>query len=189
VPVDSLAGSYLAEGTVPGGIHREQLEFLPDGGALIITTSPGLYAEVEGRWGLDSGGDVVFTEEQGRFSFYYGRKGNQLVRPIPRQGMEVVYRLSGPADGLAGAFGRVARSVAAAADAQGIPLNPTDLRPGMPLDSLLPDPGSQAALKAALADTLELDQDGRDRLGAPGMTVGSLTKLMRARMRTSQGIN
>lgn len=186
IPVEGLAGSYLAVAEVANGQHTEQLEFMPDGRALIITSTPDLYAEEDGHWGSDNDGDIVFTEAAGRFSFYYGRTNGGLVRPLPARDTEVAYRYTGPADELAGAHGRISRLLAATANAQGMVMDARDLRADMPLDSLFPDEGVQVGLKAVLADSLDMDLEAMDRFWGRGSTVGNLTKLMRTHLRTTQ---
>lgn len=185
VPVDGLAGSYLAEAEVPGGIHTERLEFQLGGDALIITTAPGIRAEVDGRWGLDSDGDLLFTEADGRYSFHYGHKAGRLVRPLPA-GRAVAYRRTGPADRLAGAQGRAARWLAATARAQGRPVQAGDLRPAMRIDSLFPGTAAQEALRRSAADSLGLNEHQLRTTWPAAQTVHDVTKLMRTHLRAER---
>ncbi len=177
VPADSLAGSYRAEATATNGTHLEELEFLPDGRALIITTKPQLYAEVEGSWGMDHDHDIMFREARDRFRFLYIRQGGALVRPLPN-GNLVVYRPMGPARPLVGAFGRVAKWVQALRP-EGA-LDPLALRPAMRLDSLFPDAAAQALLYSSVADSLALNEAQLGQLKNNMATLGELAALLRS---------
>lgn len=177
VPVDSLAGHYRAEATAPSGTHVEELDFLPDGRALIITTKPQLYAEVDGSWGMDHDHDIMFRESRDRFRFIYIRQNGALVRPLPNGNM-VSYRHTGPARPLAGAFGRVAKWMQALKPGEA--LDPLALRPTMRIDSLFPDAAAQGRLYASVADTLALGEGQMARLKNNMTTLGDLAALLRS---------
>lgn len=177
-PVDSLSGRYVAHAAVPGGQHTEQLEFLPNGSAVIITTTPSLHAEVDGTWGLNSAGELLFEETGKRYAFKYERMPGKLVRHLPN-GMMVEYLRTGPAERLSGAFGRTARWLAAVSTSTGHSMRASDLRPMMRLDSLFPDTTGQLALRRSAADTLGLDHKALTILWPATETVGDAVQLMR----------
>lgn len=180
VPVDSLAGEYLVEGPVPGGVHRERVLFFPDGRARIISTAPGLYDEVDGQWGLDSDHDPVFNQEDGQFTLQYYFEGGVLVRLLARSGAGLAYERRGDADPMAGAYGRTARWLSTLTGATGSRIAPEALRPSTPLDSILPDPRSQDLFWQQAADSLGSTGIQRQDL----TTVGDVFKRMRTRLRT-----
>lgn len=186
VPVDSLVGTYEARSEAIGGEHVERLDFISGGQALIITTRPGLYAEVDGRWGLDADGDIRFTETDHRFGFYYGWRNGMLERSLPNRGSVVTYRRIGPADPMAGAPGRTARWLAAVSGSVGRPLQAGDLQPSMPLDSLFPDTAARSALRRSAADTLGFNDHQLATTWRTTTTVHDVTKLMRIRMQAAR---
>ncbi|HMN04186.1 MAG TPA: hypothetical protein PKD45_00530 [Flavobacteriales bacterium] len=181
-PVDSLAGSYLAEAEVTGGKHTEQLELLPDGSALIITSTPALYAEVDGLWGLDSDGVITFQEIQGRYFLHYAWIDGHLVRPLPNRNAQVTYTRTGQAQRLSGAFGRTAWWLSEVAHNTGnAHLQAEDLRPAMRLDSLFPDAEARALLADQAQDTLGMSLHDVATLWQTAETVYDVTRLMRIR--------
>ncbi len=182
LPVDSMSGTYRVKAPIAGGVHTETLLFLPGGDATIVSTAPGLHAEVDGRWGLNPAGNVIFEERQQRYSFEYIWKQGQLVRPMPGRNTLVKYDYVGPAERLSGAFGRTARWLAAIAKANGLPLQPEDLRPAMRLDSLFPSATAHAALQASARDSLALGNNQAAAAWEAATTVEEVTLLVRNRM-------
>ncbi len=178
LPVANAAGRFVAETAVPGGMHREQIDLFPDGEATITTTTPSMRAEVDGHWGLNSDGRLVFEELGKHYTFEYARGPGQLERTLPNGGL-VFYHHAGPADRLEGTFGRTARWLAGVAMAHGHVLRAPDLRPAMRLDSLLPDTASRHALRISAADTLGIDGEAMDKLWPAAATVEDVVKLMR----------
>lgn len=185
VPVDSLAGRYVAEMPFPGGVHTEELDFLPGGRALIISILPAVYAEVDGLWGLDSDGRPAFEEAERRYSFRYVRVPGGLVRRLP-SGNQVEYKYTGPAERFTGAYARTARWLAAVAAANHHPVNAAEILPAMRLDSLFPDPASRAALRASAGDTLLMDERKLASSWAAATTVQDAVQLMRTRLRDAR---
>lgn len=185
VPEDSLAGRYVAEMPFPGGVHTEELNFLPGGQGLIISIMPAVYAEVDGRWGLNSDGVLTFEEAERRYTFRYERTADGLVRRLP-SGNLVAYRYTGPAERFTGAYARTARWLAAVAAANHHPVNAAEILPAMRLDSLFPDPASRAALRASAADTLLMDERKLATSWAAATTVQDAVQLMRIRLRDAR---
>jgi hypothetical protein len=185
LPLDSLSGSYEAQAEVLGGTHLERLNFLPGGDAVIITSTPSLHAEVDGHWGLASDGRVVFEESGGHYSFAYRLEGGNLFRDLPN-GQHVSYRRTGPADRMAGTFGRTARWLSAIAAVQGDTVLPGSLRPNMPLDSLFPQPGVRAALRSSAMDSLGLDEHSLAGTWDAASTVRDVAQLMRRHLQAAR---
>jgi hypothetical protein len=183
-PVDSLSGTYVAKSTMVGGAHTETLVFLPDGEATIISTAPGLYAEVDGRWGINANGSTLFQEANNRYSFEYHWHRGKLLRAMPGRNDSVAYQRTGPAERLTGAFGRTARWLASAATAGGNPVQPENLRPYTSLDSLFPDVEVRQAIRSSARDSLGLDDKGLVNVWDAASTVQDVTLLMRSRIQS-----
>ena len=184
-PVDSLSGTYTAKAAIAGGQHSETLIFLPDGGATIISTAPGLYAEVDGSWGLNANGTPIFQEARNRYTFEYRADHGRLERAMPGRNDQVVYVRTGAADRLTGAFGRTAQWLAAEATAAGYPVQADRLRPTTSLDSIFPDATARNALRASAKDSLGLDEKQLVNVWDAASTVQDVTLLMRSRIQAA----
>lgn len=184
-PVDSLAGTYTARAVIPGGNHVETLVFLQDGEATIISEAPGLYTEVDGSWGLNANGTLVFQEAHNRYTFEYREDHGQLVRAMPGRSDRVLYKRTGAAYRLSGAFGRTARWLATAATAAGHPVQADRLRPTTRLDSIFPDATARHALRTSAKDSLGLDEKQLVNVWDAASTVQDVTLLMRSRIQAA----
>ncbi|HRN36712.1 MAG TPA: hypothetical protein PLV70_04240 [Flavobacteriales bacterium] len=182
VPLDTLAGRYVARAAMPGGEHLEQLDLLRGGDAVITTTMPGVDAEVDGTWGLNSDGQLIFEEAGKKFAFRYTLNDGGLVRHLPN-GRTVEYVRTGPPERLSGAFGRTARWLAAVSNAHGRGMQAGELRPTMRLDSLFPDPATRDVLRKSARDTLAMDEQHLNAAWHDAATVRDVVQLMRGRTR------
>ncbi len=185
VPVDSLSGTYTAQIPMPGGVRSEDLVFLPGGDATIYTQVNGRETETYGRWGLDSGGNVVFAEENGRFMLLFVHGSGRLTRQLPSGRMGPVHVWSGPAERLRGTFGRTVRWLDAVATANGGTLHAEEVRPAMSLDSIFQGP-ARAALDTSAKDSLNLDGPDLHGKWAAVSTVRDVVHLVRSRPRPNR---
>jgi hypothetical protein len=187
VPNDSMSGSYVAVSTNSAATRTEQLILLPNGDATITTTGMGgLHSELDGHWGLNSDGNLVFVEVQARFMLLFKWDQGNVVRMQPDGRTGEVYAREGVADRLQGTYGRTARWLAAVSTELGDPLRAEDLRPSMPLDSLFPDPASRAALRASAGDTLGMNEQKLNTVWAKADNVQKVNMLMRMHLRAAR---
>lgn len=186
-PVGALAGTYVRSTGSRSGPGSEQLLLFPNGDAMRLAMSlEGMPLETDGHWGVDNDGHVNFTSLAPQFTQRYAPEGGHLYRLLPDGSKGVAFEQEGPADRLAGTFGRAARWLAAVAEAHGQHLDPADIRPSMPIDSLIPDPTARAALKASARDSLGLTAEQLEVLWPPVENVREFTQLMRKHLREAR---
>ncbi len=186
VPNDSMAGSYKADLPTSTSDRSETLLLLPNGDATLFTHSNTLNAEVDGHWGLNSDGQVVFVEYDGKYRLSFLREQGRLVRLLQDKTRGTVYERNGPPVRLQGAFRRTAIWLSVVATAQGHELQAMDVRPDMRIDSLFPDAASQAALKASAREQLGLNDQLLNTTWTRAENVQDLNMLMRAHIRAKR---
>ena len=184
IPNKALAGSYLRTTPRRGLPSNEQLLFFPNGDATDIITNPdGMHVESDGRWGVNSDGQLSYSPDMPHFTFTFIIEQGQLVRILPNGKIGPTFTREGPADRMSGTAGRTARWLASVATAHGHTVLPEDLRPAMPLDSLFPNAASRAALRASAGDSLGMDEERLNSIWGTADKVGEVTILMRMHLR------
>lgn len=186
VPNDSMAGNYKAAIPTSANDRSETLLLLPNGDATLFTQSNTLNSEVDGHWGLNSDGQVVFVEYDGKYRFSFLPEQGRLVRLLQNNAQGTVYERDGPPVRLQGAFRRTAIWLAMVATAQGHELLAMDVLPDMRLDSLFPDAASQAALKASAGEQLGMDEHQLNTTWSKAENVQDVNMLMRAHIRAKR---
>ena len=186
VPNDSLAGSYKADLPTSAIERTETLLLLPNGDATLFTHSNTMDSEVDGHWGLNSDGQLVFVEYDGKYRFSFLLEQGQLVRLLPDNARGAVYKRDGPAVRLQGAFRRTAIWLSMVATAEGHELLAMDVRPAMRLDSLFPGAASQTALKASAGKELGMSEQQLNTTWIKAENVQDVNMLMRAHIRAKR---
>ncbi|MGB3870395.1 MAG: hypothetical protein WA937_13160 [Flavobacteriales bacterium] len=186
VPDRRMAGNYVADPAQHADARTTRLLLLPNGDATSFTSSNTMHTEVDGHWGINKDGQLIFVEYDGKYSFAFAQEQGRLVRVLAGNARGAAYVREGPPVRLQGAFGRTARWLAEVATAQGHPLRAEDVRPAMPLDSLFPDAASQAALRASAAEQLNMDEHQLSTTWTKAENVQDVTMLMRAHSRAER---
>lgn len=180
VPNDQMTGKYVSISGGSLGIVTQEIMLLPGGDAVFTTTaadSP--LIEDDANWGLDADRDLVLELPQRHAKFFFTWEKGGLRSQLPNGAPGPAYKLSGPADRMEGSFGSTARWLAAVATAQGDTLRAENLRPGMSLDSLFPDPADRAALRASAVDTLGMAEQDLNSVWGTADNVKDVNALMR----------
>ena len=186
VPNDSMAGSYKAVLATSAIARSETMLLLPNGDATLFTNSNTLNSEVDGHWGLNSDGQLVFVEYDGKYRYSFLWEKGQLVRLLQDNARGVVYERDGPPVRMQGAFRRTAIWLAVVATAEGHELLAMDVLPAMRLDSLFPDPTAQAALRASAGTQLGMNEHQLNTTWAKAESVQDVNMLMRAHIRAKR---
>ncbi len=181
VPEARVSGDWKLDDVDPHRPRDIHVHLYTNGTARMITDlrngqSP---FEEDGSWGVDGEGAVQVNWPLRAQTMSLQWEPGILIGTDRRPGMRVTLHRVGPADPMAGVFGRTARWLAASATALGKPTSPESIVAATRLDTLFATPEAQHILRAQALDTLQPGvQEAAVRLDAV-RTAHDLLLLMR----------
>lgn len=185
IPDARVAGQWMLDQVDTLHPRDIRLHLFTDGTALMLTdlhqNTPAL--EEDGTWGMDVDDKVNVTWPMRQQTMLFSWEGGALVSSNKIPGHTVSMHKQGPADRLAGAFGRAARWLATTAAAQGHATKAEDLLPATTIAELFPTPDALRTLRTQALDTLALDDTSAALRLDAATTVRDYALLMRAAAR------
>lgn len=180
IPDARVSGNWKLDDLDPLHPRDIHLHMFMDGNATMITDlHQGAPMEEDGTWGMDVENRVNVTWPQRQQTMLFAWDGTSLINTSTVPGKTIIMRKQGAADRMAGAYGRTARWLAAAATAKGKPTRPEDLSPGTPIAELFPTPAALQSLRTQALDTLQMSTESAALRLDAAVTVRDYALIMR----------
>ncbi|MGB6048575.1 MAG: hypothetical protein WBG34_13345, partial [Flavobacteriales bacterium] len=96
VPDRRMAGNYVADPAQHADARTTRLLLLPNGDATSFTSSNTMHTEVDGHWGINKDGQLIFVEYDGKYSFAFAQEQGRLVRVLAGNARGAAYVREGP---------------------------------------------------------------------------------------------